>query len=328
MLRRVLRSAATVVLIGVLCFAALEGVCRLFVLTNDTLPVDFVADPHLPYRLAPNSKVVSLLGISIQTNSLGLRDREFAVPKPAGVFRILAVGDSTTLGYGVAIEDTYAKRLERMLNEKKPGRYEVVNAGVSGYNTHDVFEYLSEYGLALQPDLILYGFPTDDFANDSMKLDIRDGIGYEPGSVALPPMLKKALRHSRLYVTVAYLANTIRGMRRPPPEPKDYFDTRWQKYQPDLDALKQLCKSRNLPLVVAYLPVRAEVLVGHPRYPRLLERLAEAQSDAYRFVDLFPVYQSAGDDKKVFINKDCCHASPLGHELIAKRLLGELVSHD
>ena len=56
-----------------------------------------VSDPVLHHRLRPNcDKTIS--GVRFTTNSLGLRDREYAIPKPSGTFRILMLGDSFTEG--------------------------------------------------------------------------------------------------------------------------------------------------------------------------------------------------------------------------------------
>jgi hypothetical protein len=67
-------------------------------------------------------------------NSAGFRDREFPIPKPEGVFRIAAIGDSVTYGHECAQEAAYPKQLERLLNlaagDAAP-RYEVLNFGVT-----------------------------------------------------------------------------------------------------------------------------------------------------------------------------------------------------
>src|SRR5688572_4825885 len=52
----------------------------------------------------PNSSSNSYTGVPVRINSLGLRDDEVALPKPPRVFRILAVGDSITFGFGVHLE--------------------------------------------------------------------------------------------------------------------------------------------------------------------------------------------------------------------------------
>src|SRR5262245_60035299 len=53
--------------------------------------------------------------VSVDTNGLGFRDHEFTVDKRPGEYRILAVGDSFTIGSGVALDDTWPQVLERLL---------------------------------------------------------------------------------------------------------------------------------------------------------------------------------------------------------------------
>jgi hypothetical protein len=52
---------------------------------------------------------------TISTNRLGLRDREIQVPKPAGLHRILVIGDSFTQGH--QRKDTASVRLEQNLGQ-------------------------------------------------------------------------------------------------------------------------------------------------------------------------------------------------------------------
>lgn len=50
---------------------------------------------------------------------------EFADAKPNGIFRIVCLGDSCT-HFG---PDSYPEKLQALLNEVAPGRFEVINAG-------------------------------------------------------------------------------------------------------------------------------------------------------------------------------------------------------
>lgn len=90
-------------------------------------------------------------------NSLGFRGREFAREKPKHVYRILALGGSTTWGYINDDEHTWPRELERYLNERYPGDsvFEVVNAGVPGYNSMESLINLSIRLLDLSPDMII-----------------------------------------------------------------------------------------------------------------------------------------------------------------------------
>ena len=92
---------------------------------SEPMPSD---NPALFWELDPTSSLV---------NSAGFRDREFDRERRAGTVRIAALGDSVTFGYGVALEESFPKVLERILNETRPG-HEVLNFGVGGYNTSPV----------------------------------------------------------------------------------------------------------------------------------------------------------------------------------------------
>ena len=54
--------------------------------------------------------------------------------KPPGVFRILVLGDSFTVGANVRQEEAYPKVLEKRLQSVYGPRIQVVNAGVGGWD--------------------------------------------------------------------------------------------------------------------------------------------------------------------------------------------------
>lgn len=93
-------------------------------------------------------------------NSLGFRGKEIPIEKPQGVFRIVAMGGSTTFGYCIENEeDTYPAILERLLNNVYKGnpKIEVINAGVSGYMSAESLINFQMRILDLKPDgIILY----------------------------------------------------------------------------------------------------------------------------------------------------------------------------
>lgn len=104
--------------------------------------------------------------IDISINSKGLRDREFPYEKPPGTRRILCLGDSFTFGYGVRADETFAKLLERSLNESDSSnhRWEVLNAGIGSTGTaHQLALYETEC-YKYSPDFVVVCFcPANDF---------------------------------------------------------------------------------------------------------------------------------------------------------------------
>lgn len=90
-------------------------------------------------------------------NALGYRNEEFSREKPAGTYRIVALGGSST--YTVAVTDnkkTFTYQLEKALADKYGiDNVEVINAGASGYDSWESLVNLQFRVLDLDPDLII-----------------------------------------------------------------------------------------------------------------------------------------------------------------------------
>lgn len=102
------------------------------------------------FRLAPGI-ALRMKGpeydVEVATNSLGMRDDE---PGAKDRPRVLLLGDSFAMGYGVERGQLFADLLEAQL------RVDVVNAGTGGYEIVQQPRVLAEYGPRLKPDLVVY----------------------------------------------------------------------------------------------------------------------------------------------------------------------------
>lgn len=100
-------------------------------------------------------------------NSVGLRNEEIPLAKPAGTRRILMLGDSFTEGNGVNAADTFSSRLQARLDRGGLGnRWRVINAGVGSYSPLLEYLYLKNGGLELQPDLVVLNLDLSDAYDD------------------------------------------------------------------------------------------------------------------------------------------------------------------
>jgi hypothetical protein len=122
------------------------------------------------FRLAPGIRL-RMRGpeydVEVATNSLGLRDDE---PAPKSGPRVLLLGDSFAMGYGVERGDLFADRLEKELG------IDVVNAGTGGYEIVQQPRVLAELGPRLQPDLVLYAlYLGNDLAQNDEWEERSDG---------------------------------------------------------------------------------------------------------------------------------------------------------
>lgn len=320
---RVLRFLLRWTIVALVILVVLEAMCHVVLLSNDSLPVDFAPDPYMAYRMVPG-RGVSSLGVPFEINARGLRGPEIVTPKPPGVYRILVLGDSVTLGYGVPDEVSYPRVLEKLA---RGGRLEVINAGTSGHHTIDQVGFLEHYGLALEPDLVVTGFTYSDL-EPPLKLVIRDGVGYDATeNVAfIPPWVKKSLRHSRLYLAIGRarwaMANRTPDTASDPKARDAIFLEKWPEQQAPVNRLVAVCVEHHLPLVIAYLPAQAEVARG-VEYPSLVERLAGLERPGVHFVNTVPRFAAENNPGSLFLPFDPVHPNSRGHRIMARTLAGD-----
>jgi hypothetical protein len=101
-----------------------------------------------------------------RTNSLGLRGPEVDIPKPPGTYRIVCVGDESTLAPETTQDQTFCARLKELLPASSSINLEVINAGCP--QTGPLLSYLTlrHRLLALAPDLVVFNFDMSDVADD------------------------------------------------------------------------------------------------------------------------------------------------------------------
>ena len=188
----------------------------------------------LDYNLSPNWRYHPVLGwsqvpngsydvavegrpVHVSFNALGFRDVDHQVAKPAGVKRIVVIGDSFCEAIQVNLEETFQKQLERLLNADSSARWEVINLGVGDFGTAQAWIALNEYGLAYRPDVVIQQiFPLNDICNNALGLYslcrshndryrpyfVEEGGGLKQTSGA--PLLAWLRRHVVTYQVLEY----------------------------------------------------------------------------------------------------------------------------
>jgi len=107
----------------------------------------------LLFTPVPNQKYIEKISLTPSlVNSYGLRGGP--VDTTSGRITILCLGDSITYGYGVDDGHTFPAELQKALDAKFPGRYQVLNGGVDAYPMaliQQKFLYLWNQGLSRPP---------------------------------------------------------------------------------------------------------------------------------------------------------------------------------
>jgi lysophospholipase L1-like esterase len=121
-------------------------------------------------ELVPNMHYTTARGLEFRINSRGFLGPEFDDRKAPGVYRIFAVGDSCTFGSGFWRE-TYPAIMAQILDaDAGSGRFEVINAGIEGYNSEFALDRIRTELLAYHPDMVILYIGW----NDLMKTDPRN----------------------------------------------------------------------------------------------------------------------------------------------------------
>jgi len=92
----------------------------------------------------------------VRTNREGVRDIEHPIDKPEGEYRIVALGDSFTMGIGAEFEDSWPRVLQRRLQENGGAeRIRVLCGGVSASDPVFAYQLLRRRLLKYGPDLVI-----------------------------------------------------------------------------------------------------------------------------------------------------------------------------
>ena len=159
-------------------------------------------DPQLFWRFRCDGSA------GMKINEQGLRGEETSVSKPAGVFRVLCLGDSSTFGCNVPLKQTYPYLLERLLRQRNPQRsIEVLNAGVPGYSSYQGMRALETWLADYQPDLVVAYFGIHDTAQAVLVAD-----KAQRELAASGVWLDRLLERSVGYQFLAKLVRRTRGL--------------------------------------------------------------------------------------------------------------------
>jgi len=266
---------------------------ELAVLRVDRPQGSFVAsiDPMLRYVPMPGSPGV---------NSLGLRDREHRIEKDGP--RVMVLGDSIAWGFcnwdgPLELSQGFPWVLEEELG------IEVINLGVSGYDTAQEVRLLEVGGLRYEPDVVLIAStPNDVYPMASNEFELLKGrAGWEEHQ-ELAMLSEHILFHSHLTRMLL-----VRFATPPLPEVvegEDVVDPVERGYR----RLRRLSQKHGFAVRVALFP--------DPSLP--LDHL-EDQVEAFGFesMDMGDVL----DDRSDFYEPcSAMHPNPSGHRAVAEAL--------
>jgi lysophospholipase L1-like esterase len=257
-----------------------------------------------------------LMGVGITTNSFGLRDGQREKEKPPNAYRIVALGDSITMGWGVPQDRTYPAQLERMLNARPPHgfspdlHYEVLNLGVGNYNTVQEVMRLKNLGLSFRPDMIILGY----FINDAEETP--------------KPTRGFLVEHSYL---AAFLMSRIRLANPSASNYLDYYrglykETQpgWRATQAALREFASIGRERSIPEMLFIIPEMHKLGVAYP-FADIHSKVQKAGLEAgLPVIDLLPVFDDRTPESALWVSPLDAHHNAVAQGLLAKGIYDSL----
>jgi lysophospholipase L1-like esterase len=260
-------------------------------------------DPNLGHEHIKNASAL-LQSVDIRTNEWGLRGAPVS-PRDPSTRRILVLGGSITLGWGVPEQDTMTERLASMFAQNGQ-KVEVLNAGIGNYNAERYVELFLRDLTGLQPSDIVVHY----FLRDAEKLD--------PGGGNI------VLRNSELAVTFWIAATRLLGKtgeRSLVDHYKDvYAETNpgFRAMQDSLHKLAEYAKGKGIRLYLAMTPDVHNL--AHYEFGFIHETMRRiAERNGYVYIDLLPAFGKLSPEQ-VWAMPGDPHPNGMGHELMAKAL--------
>lgn len=327
-------------IISVVVFVGLaEMICRSFSLAEkfdtdfkfyvhnvdvDTEQEFMAEDPSLMWFPKPNYSFKL-----IKTNSRGFRDKERTVKKDSNVFRILCLGDSSTFGLYVPRDKTYHALLEERLNREfgRAGtKFEVINAGVTGYTSYQGLRLYKQKGYLYEPDIVTSYFGVNDHKKDfflsdkqiipdnvisSIKADMEKNLLMKLDSY-------KILRKFIIKLSFKYRENTGETVLRVSPE----------DYRKNILELNILCRKNGSELLLISPPVNKKREDGLNHYSRMAVLLEELEDISKKYnIPLIKIPEMTEGPSVASFYIDSVHPNISGHEIIMERLYHYLVNN-
>ena len=144
--------------------------------------------------------------LSYRINHAGYRGPQIAVPKPAGILRVVILGDSSVFDPAVGEGEDWPARVQETLRTRGYRQVEIVNAGVPEHATLDSLGRLYTQIWTFQPDFVLIDQAWSDIVSFVDLTPRRPAFwAFQPYDRARDPLqpadgaLDRILDHSQLY---------------------------------------------------------------------------------------------------------------------------------
>lgn len=240
-------------------------------------------------------------------NRDGMRDRAHPVDKPDGVFRIVCLGDSVTVGHGLPRTQSYPFLLESFY-EQMNLPIEVMNVAVSGWATLQQSIAYVEVVRKYDPDHVFLGFCLNDVAEMHNNLS-------EPPNAIIQGLLRSSALARWIVGAKEREVHSVRELFETP-EPPAVRDG-WNRVAESLSRLQADTLADGCALSVLIFPFRFQMAPDAPEPIAQRRLFAMCLERGIPCLDLRPALLPLGES--AFIDES--HLSLAGARVVAEEII-------
>ena len=246
----------------------------------------------------------------VSTNADGLRPPFHEIERTPDTTRIMALGCSTTFGWGVKDDETYPARLALELQSRGYNNVEVINGGQPGYTTFQgqwLWDHTTRH---YRPDVVLVGYVVQD-ARKAAYSDRSQALLQQDGRFLKDNVLYK----SKVYLMLRSLLGgvQIRAKERGQGDEGGEFRVPPADYVDNLRGLVTSIRDQGAKPVLFGYPLERE---GYTRTHRVILEAAAAELDI-PYLNPQPRMDEASRTQQLYFAQDRGHANAAGNALIA-----------
>jgi lysophospholipase L1-like esterase len=239
---------------------------------------------------------------------------------------VICLGDSITFGYGVADETPYPRQLELLLS-RDGEKYEVVNGGVQRYSTYQEIDQLKQYGLPLNPKIVVLGVYINDMGIRPATESYTEEYENEREQVAtsfrnrFPWVYLMAKNSALIELFRLKVLNRKSGgstVRKLEGRLTDRDEEAWSSFRTEVSDFHRIAQDHDFRTLVVTIPSRYQIVNDLPNsvYPRRVIAICEELGlENIDFVNAFQKSLHSGTDPYLAWDN---HLSPDGHRIVAE----------
>lgn len=264
-------------------------------------------------------------------NDLGYRERGIQLNKPSNIYRIVFLGDSVVMGFGVEEYESLPRQIENILRPQKliPGmsHIQVLNLGIQGFSSPQYLAEMKEDVVRMKPDLVIIGFYFND-PMEAVSFYYNKKYSFLKSLPDLIPFsINRWLRgHSKAFLLILNrYYNLIEKTSVAIKQNDQLKKMGWDLADKDLAKIKKIADKNKIKLLLVGIPHPAlEVVAKKPLLERLVETEKIAKKNNVQYYDLLNDLRNYRNVRELYLDNLNDHFSIIGNRYAASLIANYL----